>query len=245
MNTSTLTIEDRAWRILDAGEVTSTNDLARTEAPWTVVRARTQTAGRGRRERAWASSPGGLWMSMVLPAPARETGTAPLVAGLAVIRALRSLDVHGLRLRWPNDILAGPRKLGGLLAEHPAPDRLVIGLGLNLHNHPERDVPALAGLAVSLEDLGHGELDIPAVTAAILDQMTCCHEQWTTLGFSSLLGEFGPLWDGARPVEVLLPGETVRGTFLGIDPEGHPRLGMSSGAIRTLPGHHIEQLLEL
>lgn len=108
-------------------------------AKGTVVLAERQTAGHGRRGRAWHSPFGAnLYLSMLW---SFETGPATLgalslAAGAAVAQALESLGVTGIQLKWPNDIHWQARKLGGLLieiaGETQGPSRAVIGLGLNL-----------------------------------------------------------------------------------------------------------------
>ena len=114
-------------------EVDSTNrvvaDLARAGAPdGLVVAAGHQTAGRGRRGRAWESRPGtALLVSVLLrPAPALVT----LAAGVAAAGACAAVGV-ATRLKWPNDVLVGEAKAGGILCELVG-GAAVVGLGLNL-----------------------------------------------------------------------------------------------------------------
>src|SRR5258705_10715180 len=79
-----------------------------------------QTAGRGRRGRRWHSAPGaGLTFSLAvaLRRPLRELAALPLVAGVAVARALHSLGIARAALKWPNDIVVDGAKLGGILVE--------------------------------------------------------------------------------------------------------------------------------
>ena len=105
----------------------------------TIVLADTQTAGRGRAGRAWHSPPGsGIWLSVVLrPAAAPAGGALAIRAGLALLEALRvATPALAADLKWPNDIVAEGRKLGGILCEARwAHDRLswiALGLGLNV-----------------------------------------------------------------------------------------------------------------
>ena len=82
--------------------------------------AQRQTSGRGRSGRAWSSQPGNLFASFItaLDCPPAKAGQLSLVAGVAVIDAIRRAgDVPGLRLKWPNDILVGTAKTGGILVE--------------------------------------------------------------------------------------------------------------------------------
>jgi BirA family transcriptional regulator, biotin operon repressor / biotin---[acetyl-CoA-carboxylase] ligase len=103
-----------------------------------VLLAEEQDGGRGRLGRRWQSAPGGsLCLSLALPWPG-GAATAPgasLVAGTGVAQALRALGVSEVGLKWPNDLWARERKLGGLLLELGGPSGrpfLVVGLGLNI-----------------------------------------------------------------------------------------------------------------
>lgn len=143
------------WTIHEYTEVSSTNLVAANLPPWTAVRADTQSAGRGRFERAWISDRGGLWLSAVVPleAEAIKLRAVPLAAGLAVCNSLRELGVAQLRLRWPNDILVNDQKLAGLLIDHFVPGLAVIGIGINVQNQPEALEPILKGQTARLADL--------------------------------------------------------------------------------------------
>lgn len=140
----------------------STNDeirrLAREgSAAWTVVVADEQTRGRGRLGRAWHSPPRlGLYLSVLL----RPQGTAESVlrwtlgAAVAACAACRSVSGCGVEIEWPNDLVVGGRKIGGMLAEvrgrAGAGHELALGFGINVH-HAARDFPqALAASASSL-----------------------------------------------------------------------------------------------
>ena len=129
--------------LIARSETPSTNDLA-----WDALAAGTpdgtavvtdaQPHGRGRAGRAWRMAPGkGLALSLVLHqgCDRREAATLPLLAGLALARALEALGVRST-LKWPNDLLADGRKLSGILCEsrrHPSgTDAAVIGVGVNV-----------------------------------------------------------------------------------------------------------------
>jgi len=119
--------------------------------------AEQQTAGRGRLGRRWESRAGeGLYLSLVALPPAPLPAPAiTIAAGLAVLDAVRALGVRTARLRWPNDVMAGPAKLAGILVEtrglDPAAPHYVIGIGLNVRQatfsdelRAERPVTSLA-----------------------------------------------------------------------------------------------------
>lgn len=167
------------WRVprLEVhGLIGSTNDRARDLAeagtdPFTVVIAEEQTAGRGREGRHWESPPGsGLWMSVV--APPFEASARPLLpmrAGLATCRAVESA-APGVRagLKWPNDILIGGRKVGGILCEG-SPSTVVIGIGVNVRSDALR--PGLAGTAVALEEPAEGPVDRAVLAEFLMTEL--------------------------------------------------------------------------
>ncbi len=138
-------------------QVTSTNDLAASLAEQgavegSVVAANAQSAGRGRLGRRWESPPGaGLYVSLLLRPPRAVLPLVTIAAGVAVAEGIEASS--GLRpcVKWPNDVLAGPRKLAGILAEagsSAAGDHVILGFGINLH--PAAFPPDVAARATSI-----------------------------------------------------------------------------------------------
>lgn len=130
---------------------------ARNGAPHgSVFIADEQTAGRGRGDHAWHSAAGnGLYVSVLLR-PELPTATLPLVplaAGLAAADAIHSVTGLDIDLRWPNDLLIGPRKTGGILVEAQSESKgvafVVVGIGINVHQR--EFAPGLATPATSLD----------------------------------------------------------------------------------------------
>lgn len=134
-----LTQADVHWIELDS--VDSTNDyLARAYQQGRVsgcvaVLAHSQTAGRGRSGRGWQSAPGAsLCLSLGMPMAGQQLPFLPLCVGVAVAQVLEALNLP-VRLKWPNDLLIGNQKLGGVLCESFHTDggpATVMGIGLNL-----------------------------------------------------------------------------------------------------------------
>jgi BirA family biotin operon repressor/biotin-[acetyl-CoA-carboxylase] ligase len=130
------------------GEVPSTNDIAWQAASEAgcdglVILAESQTAGRGRQGRRWHSLPGeNLLMSVLLRAtsPLLPHEAISLAAGLAIAEGVsRAHPTIQPKLKWPNDVLIGPRKLAGVLVEKRSPggiEFLVVGMGVNVHAAP-------------------------------------------------------------------------------------------------------------
>lgn len=143
-------------RVVCAPEMDSTNAealrlAAAGEAHGLVVVADAQSAGRGRLGRTWWSDPGMSLLASWLVRPAFEPERLPLlslVAGVAAARAASAAGGVEVRLKWPNDLMLGGRKLGGILAESDGKGAVVIGLGLNVRQEtfPEE----IRGTATSL-----------------------------------------------------------------------------------------------
>ena len=214
--------EWRGWTLHEADTLGSTNDYARSLPPWHGVRAVRQTAARGRHGRRWNSDEGGLWASIVLPLdpPDRGWSAFPLAAGLAVVSTLRGLGLMQARLRWPNDVLVGPKKICGILMERFSSDRVVVGLGLNVSNDPGSSDPELSALATSLA----GELPIaPPIEEIYHDLLVALrvlHGRVAEEGFAVLTDDINRHWGGTREVELHIANEVIRGPFLGIDSRG-------------------------
>ena len=208
--------------------VASTNAVAATLPAWTAVRADRQTAGRGRTGRHWVSDTGGLWLSAVLPCPGARAKWAilPLAAGWALIGALREFGVDGARLRWPNDVMVGRRKLAGLLVERHRDDTAVVGVGLNVFNAPEEAEAGLEGLTARLGDLVPGGYDLAAVTRLVLRALDRVHRELHTDGFRHMAEAMNAAWEKPGRVEITLAGreQSFRGWFAGIDQNGRLRI---------------------
>ena len=195
-----------------------------------------QTAGRGRLGRAWATPPRtALAVSVLLrppPVPPARWGWLPLLAGLAVLDAVDATGVQA-RLKWPNDVLVGDRKLAGILAERVAgvgacADGVVIGMGVNVSLTAE-ELPVETATSLLIEQ-AH-VLDRDPLLRALLRALGRRYEAWR-----SVLGDVGGIADGGdgtreaylgacstlgRTVRVELPGgAVVAGQARDVDPEG-------------------------
>lgn len=175
-----------AWRLPAVRlyhSIGSTNDAAQAlgqagARTGTVVIADEQRSGRGRSGRSWSSPPGlGLWCSLLSrPADATELPRLPLRVGAAVAEALAGYaDLEPVRLKWPNDILLGGRKMGGILCEAawdgPRVQQVVIGIGLNLLHGPGDFPPALAAIATSLRLASGAPVSRYDVATAVIDRL--------------------------------------------------------------------------
>lgn len=237
-------------------EVTSTSDVAfealaaGTARHGDVHTARSQTAGRGRRGRAWQQEPGaGLALSLVwMPgAPAPSPAGLTMAAGLAVLDACRALGLAGGRLKWPNDLLVADAKLAGVLVESrgldPAAPHYVVGVGLNVLQQrfsaeleAERAVTSLAreGVEAHLRSAGDAVRAalferLPTVTA---DPRGLAHDYLAALGL-----------EGER-VRIEIGSEALEGRLEGLELDLGLRIATTSGP-RTLLLEHIASLQPL
>jgi BirA family biotin operon repressor/biotin-[acetyl-CoA-carboxylase] ligase len=232
------------FRSVVLDEVGSTNReaFARAEAGeagplW--IAARRQSAGRGRSGRRWASEPGNLYASLLvrLPCQPAVVPQLSLLAGIATVDAIRQAaggGPDGLRLKWPNDVLIGPAKCAGILAESLADQdgvTVVVGIGINLAWHPAdlgREATSLAA---------HG---VKVAPDAMLVHLDAAMQQWLDVwqcggGFARVrvawLERAGP---SGEPCTVNTGTERLAGAFVGLDAGGALRLRDRDGALRTV-----------
>ena len=231
--------------ILTFDELDSTNAEARRRAEageagplW--IAARAQTAGRGRRERAWSTGEGDLAATLLTvtdraPADAARYAfvAALAVADLAALYAPEAL----VRLKWPNDLMLDGRKAGGVLIESGARADgrlwLAIGVGVNLRHAPAAERPT-AALADHLRaDAFAPTFDLAARQLA--DAFARRTAMWEQDGFEAV----AHAWTAraahlGEPCEARLPGETVVGVAEGLEPDGALRLRLPGGGVRRV-----------
>ena len=234
------------WRLREFAEVDSTNLVAARLSAWDAVRADAQTAGRGRFQREWISDAGGLWLSAVVPVHSKTAGAGvlPLVVGLAVCDALSAAGVTELRMRWPNDVLVGNRKLAGLLIERFNPDMAVAGIGVNVSNEPEARDERLKHQTARLADLVFPPPSLLDLTALILRQLRLVVDELNAGNVSVLLPRINQLWGWPRPVELDLDGEFRAGTFNGVDDGGRLILSGPAGGTHFFEPWQVRHLRE-
>jgi BirA family biotin operon repressor/biotin-[acetyl-CoA-carboxylase] ligase len=238
------------WTIHRRDEVASTNDDALALPPWNAVVARRQTSGRGRYDRVWVSDEGGLWLTAVVPtpgSPVRWRGL-PLATGLAIRRALISLGVSAVRLRWPNDLMVRGRKLAGILVDQSGRETAAVGIGINVTNDPGARDHELSANAITLAQclVPNPPPCLEVLTASILNRLGEAHALFAEHGIEGLLDELNLAWDGPRPVRLALAsGHDLRGTFLGVDGEGRVLVAVvPSASPEAIEPHTILKLRE-
>lgn len=213
-------------------EVGSTNDEAlRDGADGTVILAERQRAGRGRHGRTWHSAPGlGLWMSVAFTRP---------VPGLAFGTALALRDALApyapIRVKWPNDILSGRRKLAGMLLESRG-GRTALGIGVNVCHQIEDLPPELRQTATSIALVAEQPVDRQCVLDAIIVSLDQRVVQLRSGGQDALFEE----WAAACAMAgQRVQHEGVGGIVIGIDSNGGLQVTTDSGLRTILFGQTI------
>lgn len=212
-----------------------------------VLLAEYQTAGRGRRGRAWLAPPGGAiclslsWTFRSLPS---DLGALGLVIGVCVLRALRELGVRGALLKWPNDLLVGDGKLGGVLidlrAESAGPASVVIGIGLNVALGAEV-LRRIAETGTPATDLHRAELPRGVSRNEVAAGLVAACVRGL-VGFEKEgLKVFIEEWRQAdalrgRQVSVVVAAGTARGVARGVDLHGALMVETRDGVRRFVSG---------
>jgi BirA family biotin operon repressor/biotin-[acetyl-CoA-carboxylase] ligase len=209
---------------------------------WIV--AQTQTHGRGRRGRHWASMPGDLTASLLLPdfgGPAHRAElcfVAALAIHDAVLKQVPQLNGQ-LSIKWPNDLLLSSRKFAGILIEVDSSGEgaaVVFGIGINCAGHPQdTDYPAIdlasAGAPVSASDL------FAALSLAMDERLA----QWNCgTGFPSIRADWLARCIGlGAEIRVRLPTQSLTGRFETVDEAGRLVLRMPDGSVRIIAAGEI------
>jgi BirA family transcriptional regulator, biotin operon repressor / biotin---[acetyl-CoA-carboxylase] ligase len=219
------------YRLITFDSIGSTNEeavrLARDgAAAGTLLWALEQTAGRGRRGRAWVSLPGNFYASLILrpDCPASRMSQLGFVAALAIGGAVAAVcPGFGVSYKWPNDILINGRKVAGILLESEMilPDRpsfVVIGVGVNLTVAPrDTEFPA-----TSLRDEGGGTVP----PGAMLEEFARHFHEWETCWQSEGFAPVRVAWlaqaaiSRGLPIRVRLGASSFHGRFIDLNEEG-------------------------
>jgi BirA family transcriptional regulator, biotin operon repressor / biotin---[acetyl-CoA-carboxylase] ligase len=202
---------------------------------WTLVAAGHQTAGRGRLGRSWTDKPGAALMFSLVLRPALDpdkAGLIPLLAGAAMAAAIHDVAGLDVRCKWPNDLLLGAAKVGGILVESSVVDgrlvHVIVGIGINLE--PPADVDAAAGI---------GDADPEAVLTSFLRRF---HTGYVRLpegaadAWSAVSATIGLSVEVARR-----DGPSIRGRAVAVDERGALVIETENGT-ETVTSGEVEHL---
>lgn len=239
--------------VLAVAATDSTNSLARRIAaeyederqnlPRAYLFAWEQLAGRGREKRVWSSPAGkGVYATLLTwIADPGHLASLPLVSGVALCRGLAPLlpatgDDKAPRLKWPNDVMIGGRKIGGLLIEaaHRTDEGAIVMLGFGVnHSHLPEDLPIVAATSLEIEGGGASLGELAASLAAALER------ELEHLGDTAYAVAAYRALSAHKVGDRLVcrMGErAVAGTFLGFDASGSLRLATASLPGAVIPG---------
>jgi BirA family biotin operon repressor/biotin-[acetyl-CoA-carboxylase] ligase len=229
-------------------EVGSTNDIARelaeTGAPeGTLVTARRQRAGRGRRGNTWESLEGNIFLSLILrpDSPPQKAAQLSFVAAVTVgdLVAARTVS-RDVALKWPNDVLCGGKKISGILLEAgpSTSDRiqwLIVGIGLNVVQTPTGQ-----GNATSLKNEGDNAADPENVIADFCERFLAWYRIWQEDGFQVVRDAWLARAHGiGQPIRMRLHDETMDAVFDGVDETGALLAQLTDGTTRRVTGGEV------
>ena len=223
-------------------ELDSTNSEARRLAekgepgPLWISTGR-QTAGRGRRGRAWDAAPGNLAATLLIRPGASQAviGQLSFVAALAAAEtASHFARSASILVKWPNDVLAEGKKLAGILLEGGS-DWLAIGIGINLASFPEgTEFPA-----ISLAQLGIAPPSPEEALTVLAARFAHWYDVWMKDGFDTIRDAWLARAAGlGKPIRARLPSETREGVFEGIDQSGALLLN-EQGRVRPIAAAEV------
>lgn len=201
------------------------------EGTW--LRAERQTAGQGRLGRVWQSAAGNLHASTIIrPLPGDPpTPTLALVAGVALQEAV-AVVAPQVRLKWPNDLMAGTAKLAGILLQTGG-EAVVAGFGVNLAHGPD----GVGRATTSIAALSGNAPDPDMLLAMLADSVARWLSRWRSAGLAPVRARW---LERAHPVGTPLRSGDAEGLFAGLDSSGALLLRSAGGTLVTISAGDIE-----
>ena len=234
--------------IIYLDSIDSTNIYAKKKAedPFregTVVIADEQTVGRGRLGRNWVSTKGkGIWMTIMLK-PDIQPSDAPklsIVAALAVANALRSCCRVNARIKWPNDIVTGGKKLSGILTEMSAEadeiKYVIIGIGINVNMEADDFGQEVSNIATSIRI----EKGIPVLRKTLAASVLLEFEKiYKVFEKDACIKDFLDDYKGrsavlGKEIRLINKKEEITGRAVDISEEGHLVIELADGSLREI-----------
>ncbi|MCK5598226.1 biotin--[acetyl-CoA-carboxylase] ligase [bacterium] len=237
----------RDYSLYSYKEISSTNtvakELSESGSAKGIVTALTQSGGRGRRERVWDSPEGGLWFSLFETVPDEDIRKLSFFMNFGIILAAintmkQYLDSDTLKVKWPNDIYASGKKLGGVLLETfdgPSGKTVVSGMGLNTWNGSKENW-------TSLLDLGIKKVPNFEILEKLIMNLNILREKLYDSSEELMAGwEKYDLFSG-KTVKVKSSQGNFEGTVKGYSSSGALIISASSGGIRTIETGEVENV---
>ncbi|MBR1841224.1 MAG: biotin--[Alphaproteobacteria bacterium] len=224
------------WQIFHYNKVTSTNDVALTQSRISdgkfVIVADTQTAGRGRRGRAWQSLEGNLFFSAGLPYPIQQCGALVMLCSLSLLQTIKSLcPTADVQLKWPNDVLLNGAKVSGMLLEKGEKNYMIVGIGVNISQCPNNMqllYPTTSLTAAGIQTDCHTFLDL---FLQIFDKNLAANDT------SAIRQQWLENAKGLnKPVTVHQERGNIKGIFISIDENANLVLNTENGLQKIMVG---------
>ena len=190
------------------------------------IKAKRQSAGRGRLGRIWVSEEGNLFATLMIGAVSVTSAQIGFVAGICATDVIaRYVGGHTVRIKWPNDILAGRRKIAGILVEHVHDSLVGIGIGINIATSPSEvhatSIGELSGLAPNPDE----------VLTVVATEMKKWIGIWRDRGFGAIRSEWIARAAGiGEHVQTVTGQMRLKGIFENLDEDGALVLRDSGGA---------------
>jgi BirA family biotin operon repressor/biotin-[acetyl-CoA-carboxylase] ligase len=224
--------------------VNSTNAIARKLAKegaeeGTVVLAGVQSSGKGRLNREWFSPKGGLWLSIILKPDfrAQEATMGVLMAGCAVAKTLMKMYNLDARIKWPNDILIGNKKVCGILTELGTQgskiNHQILGIGINVNFNLEELPEDIRVFSSTLKLEAGRELSLEELLSGLLNRIDLCYDILTSGQSHRIISQWKELSETlGKQVRISTQKETMEGIALDIDDTGALIVDTNESGIR-------------
>jgi len=226
-------------KVLAFEELGSTNDeakrIAHLEEDGTVITTKLQTNGRGRMGRAWSDSSSNIAMSIILK-PDLELYLASqitLLAGIAVSRV-----VENSKIKWPNDVIIGSKKVCGILTESVDGNSLIVGIGINVNNESFQE--DLREKATSLFLETGKKYSRTEIIEKIITEFDDMYKIFKKQGISQFIAEYKSLCVNiGRDVVVLYSSREVKGIAVDISPSGELIVKAEDGMVEKISSGEV------
>lgn len=227
------------WKYFEFKEVGSTNDKIReycqSEGQCVVVRADTQTAGRGRWGRSWQSAAGNLFFSAAFEFDIKEAGKLAFICSLSLLQALKKIAPSAdILLKWPNDVLLNGAKVSGILLEKGEGNYIIAGIGVNVAVAPKVEnavykITSLADAAI--------KTTAPELMLLFMESFSQNLSLLQTKGFAVLRTEWLKYAKNlGKKIIVRQNGKEWKGVFAGIDEDAVLLMQTPAGVRKILAG---------
>lgn len=212
-----------------------------------VAMAEQQTAGRGRLNRTWYSTPSSgicLSVSYTFARRPQEFSSLTLAIGANIAEALDRLGIRGTGLKWPNDIVLEDAKVGGILTEvlsAPGEDvTVVVGIGLNVDFQHAGGMDSISSNIGRVTDLASCCDELPGrsvIAARLIECVFDAMRQFSADGFAPFIDKWRRYdWLRGQHIRIELTDELVPGVAQGIDVDGTLILETETGRRRIVSG---------